>query len=236
MSYVRSRAETLGLDARLPRPRSTSTSTSPRARSPRTGRRPGITMATALVVGAAAHPGAPGRRDDRRDHAARPRAADRRAQGEDPRGAPRGHHDRAHPRGEREGPQGHPQARCSKQMQIDPGRAHGRGAARTRWCCPEPDEFLREPSVSSTGASRSSAASNATGATNRRACPWPARCRRRRRARRRRTSRSPSRRRPSPNSQAPARTPALTRSRSPASANTSVGWPAGGRGPQFLLA
>ena len=40
LSYVRSRADELGLEQRLLSDTSTSTSTSPRARSPRTARRP----------------------------------------------------------------------------------------------------------------------------------------------------------------------------------------------------
>ena len=49
MSYVRSKAEEYGIPTRLRRARPTSTSTCPRAPSRRTARRPGITLATALV-------------------------------------------------------------------------------------------------------------------------------------------------------------------------------------------
>ncbi len=73
--------------------RSRSTCTSRPGRSPRTGRPPGVAMATAII---SAMSGRPVRRDvadDRRDHAPRPRSADRRRQGEGP-GRPPG---RLHP-------------------------------------------------------------------------------------------------------------------------------------------
>ena len=50
MSYVRSRADELGLDARLLPARSTSTFTFPEGAIPKDGPSAGITMATALVV------------------------------------------------------------------------------------------------------------------------------------------------------------------------------------------
>ncbi len=59
-------------------------------------------------VGAHRHPGAGGRRDDRRDHAARRSAADRRLEGKAAGGAPRRHQDGADPGREREGPRGDP--------------------------------------------------------------------------------------------------------------------------------
>ena len=59
-------------------------------------------------VGAVRHPGARGRRDDRRDHAARRSARDRRTQGEAACSPPRRHQDRADPGGKRQGSRGDP--------------------------------------------------------------------------------------------------------------------------------
>ena len=88
MSYVRSRAPSLGLDrdfySQRRHPRAL-----PRGRDPQGRPVGGHHHGTGAGLGAAAHPGAARRGDDRRDHAARARAADRRAQGEDPRRAPR---------------------------------------------------------------------------------------------------------------------------------------------------
>ena len=79
-------------------------------------------------LGAMPRAGAQRPGDDRRDHAARARAADRRAQGEGPRGASRRHQDRAHPQGERQGHRRY-SGSDSEERDPDPGRAHGRGAA-----------------------------------------------------------------------------------------------------------
>ena len=73
------------------RRRTTSTSTCRRARSRRTARAPGITMATALMSLVTGRRGARRRRDDRRDHADRPGAADRRPEGEGAGRAAGGH-------------------------------------------------------------------------------------------------------------------------------------------------
>ena len=73
------------------------------------------------------HPGAPRRRDDRRDHAARPRAADRRLEGEAARRAPRRHQDRAHSGRERQG-SCRDQRQHQERARYHSGVAHGRGA------------------------------------------------------------------------------------------------------------
>ena len=91
-------------------------------------------------LGAYAHPGARGCRDDGRDHAARRSAADRRSQGEAAGGASRRHQDGADPRGERERPRGdsgqrqepprHPSGEVDRSGAGTGARAQARSAAR----------------------------------------------------------------------------------------------------------
>ena len=50
------------------------------------------------------------------------------------------------PKENAQGPARHPQA-GAQGAEGHPGRAHGRGAARARCCCPKPEKFLTEPSV-----------------------------------------------------------------------------------------
>ena len=129
LSYVRSRAKQLGLDARL---LLEGRHPHPRARGRHAEGRPvgGHHDRHRDRVGADARAGALERRDDRRDHAARARAADRRAQGEDDRGAARRHRHRADPEGEREGSRRDPGQREARAAPDRARRAHGRGARR----------------------------------------------------------------------------------------------------------
>ena len=78
MSYVRCRAERFGLDKKFADTVDVHIHVAEGA-VPKDGPSAGVTMATAMVSRAHAHPGPQGRGDDRRDHAARPGAADRRA-------------------------------------------------------------------------------------------------------------------------------------------------------------
>ena len=89
MSFVRSRAEEFGIPQGLQPQARTSTSTSPKAPSPRTGRRRASRWRPSLISALTRIPVASRRRDDRRDHAARQGAADRRREGEDPGRPPR---------------------------------------------------------------------------------------------------------------------------------------------------
>src|SRR2546422_764546 len=99
------------------------------------------------------HPGARGRRHDRRDHAARRGAADRRAEGKAARGAPRRHQDGADPRGGRERTGRDPgqhqeQARdrageMDRQGAGDRARAQARAAARARRVDADPAQARR---------------------------------------------------------------------------------------------
>ena len=101
-SYVRSRAVAFGIE-----PPHVRQARHPRARAGRRdaeGRPVGRRRHGHLDrLGDDRHPGAPRRRDDRRDHAARPHPADRRPQGEAARRAARRHQDRADPGRERQG-------------------------------------------------------------------------------------------------------------------------------------
>ena len=103
LSYLRSKADTLGIAAELPRedrhPHPLPGRRHPEGRPERGRHHPHRAR-----LAPHRHPRPLRRRDDRRDHAARPRAAGRRHQGEGPRRAPR-RHQAGHPPGaEREGP------------------------------------------------------------------------------------------------------------------------------------
>ncbi len=111
MSYVRSRAEQLGLPSDFYQKIDIHISYS-RGRDSQ-GRAVGRDHAgDGAGLGAVPRAGAQRPRDDRRDHAARTRAADRRAQGEGPGGASRRHQDGADPEGKRKGRRGNSAIRC----------------------------------------------------------------------------------------------------------------------------
>ena len=127
MSYVRSRAEALGLETDFYQKVDVHVHFPEFVR--KDGPSAGVTMATSLAsalikVPVQARPG-----DDRRDHAARPGDAHRRREGEAARGAPERDHDGHRPQGEPQGPARGAAARAQGDAHRA-GRAHGRGAAR----------------------------------------------------------------------------------------------------------
>jgi len=126
MSYVRSRADDLGLERDFYQDRPAH----PRAGGSDPEGRP-VRRHHArdrAGVGADAHPRAGRPRDDGGGDAPRSRAADRRSEGEGARRASWRHQARAHPGGEREGHQRDPGLDPQDRRHRD-GRAHGRRAA-----------------------------------------------------------------------------------------------------------
>ena len=127
-TFARSHADWLGdrrarVRARPPRPR-------PGGRDPEGRAVGGHRDGDGDGLGAVGPPGAPRRRDDRRDHAVGPRAADRRAQGEGPRRRPRGHHAHRDPARQRARPRG-PAGRGPRALEVSPVDTLGEALAIT---------------------------------------------------------------------------------------------------------